>query len=68
MSNKVHISSEWLRKHMEKLHKYHNDLIEQGIVRPHHGIVPDLICEILRLRGEEVPAFDWPHFPDFIKH
>lgn len=66
---KPHISTEWLLARLEQLKVYHREEMAQG--RPadlHHGVVPDLICEILRQCNVEHEPFDWPSFPTFVSH
>lgn len=70
-SREVNITSEWLCDRMQQmkddraklLTQYPDHFHKDG----HYGIVPDLINEILRLRGEPVIEFEWASFPDFVK-
>ena len=71
-SREVNITSEWLRGRMQlmkddraKLHAQYPDHFHKD---EHAGIVPDLINEILRLRGEPVIEFEWSSYPEFVLH
>jgi hypothetical protein len=63
---KIHISSDWLRERLVVIKEHHDEVVASGIDPDHHGIVPDLVLEILRLRGEHVPELEYPHFPQFV--
>jgi len=67
-TREVNITNEWLHDHMKKVREHHLSEVQRG--RPsdgHHGIVPDLINEILRPRGEPIIEFEWASYPDFVK-
>ena len=69
MNGRWHISSDYLRQRAKEIRDYHNDLAArypgQFNEQSHHGIVPDMINEILRSRGEAIEEFPWQHFPAF---
>lgn len=66
-NSRVYISSEYLRQRMEDIKAHHEKLKSVGLISDDqpHGIVPDMINEILRLRGEPTIEFPWAHFPAF---
>ena len=70
-SREVNITSQWLRAHMGTVRMHHGTQMAKfpHMVNneTHRGIVPDLINEILRLRGEPVIEFEWASYPDFVK-
>ena len=70
-SREVNITNEWLRVHMANVQMHHGAQMAKypHVINneSHHGIVPDLINEILRLRGEPVIEFEWASFPEFVK-
>jgi len=69
MNNRWYISSEFLRQRMQEIREHHDRLVVQYPGQfneeSHHGIVPDMINEILRSRGEAMEEFPWQHFPAF---
>ena len=63
----VRITTEYLRKKMQQLREQHqvDKLMHGADDSKHLGIVPDMINEILRLRGEAIEEFPWQSFPAF---